>query len=306
MDNEGAVDQVLFLPWLDVKSTNTPEVIGIILFFGFAAFLIYYLFNKKKEKHETPHIHIREADNSNYSFLDDKDLEISEIHSTLDLPKGVRVSLQKDGNPKQYDATVINVSDFSFTVFINNDPEHTYNPEVGEKTIFFTEINNLRWSFSTDFDSIFEEGVKGFIYNHTYDIYISKKRKEARLLKDVPALFSVIPRNVVLGPIPIQDLIGNVEGHIPSTISDISASGCAIHTRSPLAFNEGDLAIVSFLLPDSPQEQTLFASVNNVRKVSTSEGGGSILNLEFIKISAKMDDSIRMLVNTHIEEEIIM
>ena len=307
MDNETeSTTEMPFLPWLDVKSTNPLEASGIILFFILVGVVLLYLFKKKKEEHVVPHLDISHKPTSqDYKYFDDKPVDISDIHSTHNLPKGVRVSIQRVDEDEQYEATVIDITDLAFTIFLNNDPDHHYTPVKGEKTLFFAEINNMRWSFSTEFNEVYDEGVRGYNYQHTYDIFITPKRKEARIFKELPALFSVIPRNVVLGPIPIEDLLGKIQGELPSTIHDISVSGCAVHTRSPHDFTAGDLAVISFILPDAPTEHTIFASVNRVSKTSGSDGGGSILNMEFIKTSPKVDSVIKQLVSSNIEEEII-
>ena len=305
-DNPENVVEMPFLPWVDVKSTNPVEATGIILFFLLIGFCLYYLFKKKKEEHVTPHIEINHASTrEGFSYFDNQEFDASNVNSTLNLPKGVRITLQRAGDEKQYEGTIINITDSHFIVFINNDPEHKYSPVRGEKTLFFAELNDMRWSFSTEFSEIYDEGVRGYIFYNTYDIFITHKRKEARIFKELPSLFSVIPRNIVCGPIPIDDLIDKAQGEIPSTIHDISASGCALHTRSPLSFFEGDLAVISFILPGSPEEHTIFAGVNSIKKVNHDAGGGSILNLEFLKTNVKIDNIIKQMVSSHIEEEII-
>ena len=307
MDNETeTTTEMPFLPWLDVKSTNPLEASGIILFFILVGITLYYMFKKRREEHVVPHLDISHKPTSqDYKYFDDKPADVSDIHSTHNLPKGVRVSIQREDEDQQYEATVINISDQDFTIFLNNDPDHLYAPVKGEKTLFFAEINNMRWSFSTEFNEIYDEGMRSYSYQHTYDIFITPKRKEARIFKELPALFSVIPRNVVLGPIPLKDLVGKIQGELPSTIHDISVSGCAVHTRSPHDFTSGDLAVISFILPDDPTEHTIFASVNRVSKKNAESGGGSVLNMEFIKTSAKIDSVIKKLVSSNIEEEII-
>ncbi len=307
-NNPDAVTEMPFLPWLDVKSTNPVETVGIIFFFLLSGVILYYLFKKRKEEHIVPHLDTKDlkTKSNNYSYFDDSPLDTSDIHSTHNLPKGIRVTIQRVDYDEQYDATVINITNDDFTIFLNNDPNHKYNPIKGEKTQFIAEINDMRWSFISEFSEVYDEGIRGYNYLHTYDLFITPKRKEARIFRELPALFSIIPRNVVIGPIPIVDLAGKIQGELPSTIRDISASGCAIHTRSPLDFNQGDLAVISFILPDRPEEHTVFAGVNNIKKKHNDDGGGSILNMEFLKINTATDNVIKQLVSSYIEEEIIV
>ncbi len=305
-DNPENAVEMPFVPWVDVKSTNPVEATGIILFFILMGVVLFYLFKRRKETHTVPHLDIGEISKpSGFTYLDEKIINQNDIHSTSDLPNGIRVTLQKSGNEKQYDATIVSKEADYFTVFINSNTNHDYDPTEGEITLFFAEINNMRWSFSTEYIGYVDEGLGGYIFAHTYDVIVSHKRREARILKDLPALFSVISRSIVIGPVPVLDLLGKIKGEIPATIHDISASGCAVHTRAPNLFNAGDLAVISFLMPDDPEEYTVFASVNKTTKKEAGKGGGSILNMEFIKIDEKAAKVIDQLVSSHIEDEVI-
>ena len=93
----------------------------------------------------------------------------------------------------------------------------------------------------------------GYNYQHTYDIFITPKRKEAQNIQGTAGTILCHPAEMLfLALFLLKDLLGKIQGELPSTIHDISVSGCAVHTRSPHDFTAGDLAVISFILPDAP------------------------------------------------------
>lgn len=302
--------QMPFLPWMDVQSNNPIEIIGIILFFGIAAGAIYlYIRNKKNNPSSESSVFVFETNKKedNCTYLDDNEAELEDIQSTRELPKGIRLSFQKEGYSTLYDATVINITNDCFSIFVSppTSLEDEYNPEIGEQTSFIAEIKNQRWTFTTTFLDMTPGNIATCNYAHTFDITKSSKRNTPRLIKNIPALISVIPRSAVSSSIPVTDLTGIAQGEIPAIISDISSDGCAIQTFSPLEFSAGDLAVLSFILPDEINEHTLFSSINNVTRVTAQEGGGSILNIKFIHIDQHTHERINSLVSSNLENEII-
>ena len=303
--------QMPFVPWMDVQSNNPLEVIGIILFFAIAIGIIYlYLRNKTtRGRNGTSGINFsfNGNDEDSLTYLDDHNVDINDLKSTEDLPKGLKISFQQGDSSTVFDATVIRITDEYFSIFVNpaDNQNAVYTPEIGEMTVFFTELNEQRWSFTTTYEETIERNITTHNFAHTYDINLSSMRCEPRVIENIPALFSIIPREMVKGPIPVADLNDIAQGEIPATVSDISVGGCAIHTYSPLPFKDGDFAVLSFILPNEINENTIFSSVNNVTKIAAGEGGGSILNLKFMHIDQEVYNTIDSLVSDNIENEII-
>ncbi len=238
----------------------------------------------------------------------DTHVEVTEgVSGTSGLPTGLRLTVEFAQHDKSYTATVINVSDESFVVTLPPVKAGSvpFNPAIGDEARFFAVREGRNFTFSTKVLQVFSGGLRACSFRHTSDIVVGNRRGQTRVFGDAPVLFTAIPQNMITGSaIPVADLARAMPCEIPGLMQDISTGGCALRTRSPLRFGAGDLVLLNACLPGSEDEFALLAGITGEHSLA-GEGGGSLLNLEFLALETQTLAKIGEYVSTQLEDRII-
>ena len=238
----------------------------------------------------------------------DTHVEVTDgVSGTAGLPTGMRLTVEFPQHERSYAATVINVSDESFVVTLPPVKAGTpaFNPSIGDEARFFAVREGRNFTFSTKVLQVFSGGLRACSFHHTGDIVVGNRRGQARVFGDAPVLFTSIPQNMITGSaIPVSDLARTVPCEIPGLMQDISTGGCALRTRSPLRFQAGDLVLLNACLPGSEDEFGLLAGITGEHSLA-NEGGGSLLNLEFLALETETLSRIGEYISAQLEDKII-
>lgn len=228
---------------------------------------------------------------------------------TLGLPVGQKLTVTFPDYEKTFTSTIINISEDGFVINLPPDNQRGGNPflpNTDDAVQFFAIRDDKHLSFSTTVLQVFSGGLRACSLRHTAEMTTSNRRSNARVNGEGPALFTAIPSAAINNiPIPLSDLLGDVKGDIPAIVQDISVGGCALRTRSPIYFVPGDLVIVSACLPSTTHEFTAVAGLLAIKPQAKAEGGGSILNLEFLAPDEKTLELIGGHVASRLEDEVV-
>lgn len=230
------------------------------------------------------------------------------VNGTQGLPTGLRLTVEFPQHEKSYAATVINVSDESFVVTLPPAKAglQPFSPSTGDEAKFFGARDNRHFTFMTTVLQVFSGGLRACSFRHTPNVEVSNRRVHRRVSGDIPVLFSAIPQRLITAAtIPASDLLHQVPCDIPGLMQDISTGGCALRTRSPLHFEAGDLVLVNACFPGSDEEFVQLAGITGVHNLQSAEGGGALLNLEFLASSEKVFELISQYVSQQLEDEIV-
>ncbi len=219
--------------------------------------------------------------------------------------QGMNVSFPSKG--KNFASTIINVSAESFVITLPREDTDDFMPSVGDIAAFHTVKDGRNHNFKTSVLQVFSGGLRACAFRHTDNIEVTDRRKKTRVSGESPALFSYIPASLInSNKIPFSDIFKNMQGYIPANMLDISTGGCAMRTRSPLHFNAGDLVGIYSTLPDSDDEEYfVLGGIISAQKSPRSEGGGSILSIEFLGVEEKTKTKLREHISNIIEDEVI-
>lgn len=235
-------------------------------------------------------------------------VEVTEgMGGTSGLPTGLRLTVDFPRYDRSYTATLLNVSDESFVVTLPPIKEGMtpFNPAIGDEAKFFAVREGRNFTFSTRVLQVFSGGLRACSFRHTDDIAVGNRRTQTRVLGDAPVLFTAVPQNMIAGSaIPVSDLVRPLPCEIPGLMQDISTGGCALRTRSPISFRSGDLVLLNVCLPESDDEFSLIAGITGERSLA-DDGGGSLLNLEFLALETQTLGRIAAYVSSKLEDKVI-
>lgn len=229
---------------------------------------------------------------------------VNNLSGTMAFSAGQNLTVTFPEYEHTIESTIINISAESFVITLPRDSDFT--PKNGDSANFHTIKDGRNNNFTTSVLQIFTGGLRACAFRHTDNIEVTDRRSKTRVSGETAAVFSFIPSNLIKETlIPLADVFHNTQAYIPASIHDISIGGCALRTRSPLQICAGDLLGMFWNFPDSDEEFFAIGGVISSSKQPRSQGGGSIICIEFLAQEEETKTEIERYIHNTIENEVI-